>query len=68
MRKSFTWNYEKKEIEARVIQMLERSIISDDVIEVFGRLGMKLPEISLLLEEYLNEVRQLKRKTLHWKC
>jgi type I restriction enzyme, R subunit len=48
--------------------MLERSIISDDVIEVFGRLGMKLPEISLLLEEYLNEVRQLKRKTLHWKC
>jgi type I restriction enzyme, R subunit len=68
MRKSFTWNYEKKEIEARVIQMLERSIISDDVIEVFGRLGIKLPEISLLLEEYLDEVRQLKRKTLHWKC
>jgi type I restriction enzyme, R subunit len=57
MRKSFTWNYEKKEIEARVIQMLERSIISDDVIEVFGRLGIKLPEISLLLEEYLVEVR-----------
>jgi type I restriction enzyme, R subunit len=68
MRKSFTWNYEKKEIEARVIQILERSIISDDVIEVFGRLGIKLPEISLLLEEYLDEVRQLKRKTLHWKC
>ncbi|WP_040205931.1 type I restriction endonuclease subunit R [Neobacillus jeddahensis] len=54
----------KKEIEARVTQMLERSIISEDVIDVFDTLGMKRPEISLLSEEFLEEVRQLKHKNL----
>ncbi len=33
----------KKEVEARVNQMLERSIISEDVIDVFDALGMKRP-------------------------
>ena len=54
----------KKEIEARVNQMLERSIISEDVIDVFDSLGMKRPEISILSEEFLEEVRQLKHKNL----
>ncbi|MDG4658203.1 type I restriction endonuclease subunit R [Ectobacillus antri] len=54
----------KKEIEARVNQMLERSIISEDVIDVFDSLGIKRPEISLLSEEFLEEVKQLKHKNL----
>ncbi|MES9695036.1 type I restriction endonuclease subunit R [Bacillus toyonensis] len=54
----------KKEIEARVNQMLERSIISEDVIDVFDSLGMKRPEISILSEEFLEEVRQIKHKNL----
>ncbi|MGN4750251.1 type I restriction endonuclease subunit R [Bacillus cereus group sp. MYBK220-1] len=54
----------KKEIEARVNQMLERSIISEEVIDVFDSLGIKSPEISILSEEFLEEVRQLKHKNL----
>ncbi|OOR18831.1 type I restriction endonuclease subunit R [Bacillus cereus] len=54
----------KKEIEARVNQMLERSIISEDVIDVFDSLGMKRPEVSILSEEFLEEVRQIKHKNL----
>jgi type I restriction enzyme R subunit len=54
----------KREIEARVNQMLERSIISEEVIDVFDTLGIKRPEISLLSEEFLEEVRQLKHKNL----
>lgn len=54
----------KKEIEARLNQMLERSIISEDVIDVFDALGIKRPEISILSEEFLEEVRQLKHKNL----
>ncbi|MFP3122616.1 type I restriction endonuclease subunit R [Ectobacillus funiculus] len=54
----------KKEIEARVNQMLERSIISEDVIDVFDSLGIKRPEISILSEEFLEEVRQLKHRNL----
>ncbi|MEJ8553909.1 type I restriction endonuclease subunit R [Tepidibacter sp. Z1-5] len=54
----------KKEIEARLNQMLERSIISEEVIDVFDVMGMKRPDISILSEEFLEEVRELKHKNL----
>ncbi|MBP1931973.1 type I restriction endonuclease subunit R [Ammoniphilus resinae] len=54
----------KKEIEARVNQMLERSLISEDVIDVFDTLGFKQPEVSILSEEFLEEVRHLQHKNL----
>lgn len=54
----------KKEIEARVNQMLERSIISEDVIDVFDAMGLKRPDVSILSEEFLEEVREIKHKNL----
>lgn len=54
----------KKEIEARVNQMLERSIISEDVIDVFDEMGLKRPDVSILSEEFLDEVREMKHKNL----
>jgi len=54
----------KREIEARLHQMLERSIISEDVIDVFETMGIKRPEVSILSEEFLNEVREMKQKNL----
>lgn len=54
----------KREIEARVNQMLERSIISEDVIDVFDTLGIKRPEVSILSEEFLEEVKAMKHKNL----
>ncbi|WP_138203444.1 type I restriction endonuclease subunit R [Haloimpatiens lingqiaonensis] len=54
----------KKEIEARVNQMLERSIISEDVIDVFDAMGLKRPDVSILSEEFLDEVREMKHKNL----
>ena len=44
--------------------MLERSIISEDVIDVFEAMGIKRPEVSILSEEFLNEVREMKQKNL----
>ncbi|NFO14811.1 type I restriction endonuclease subunit R [Clostridium botulinum] len=54
----------KKEIEARVNQMLEKSIISEDVIDVFDTLGIKRPEVNILSEEFLEEVKSMKQKNL----
>lgn len=54
----------KREIEARLHQMLERSIISEDVIDVFDAMGIKRPEISILSEEFLKEVQGMKQKNL----
>lgn len=47
----------KKEIEARVNQLLERSIISEEVVDVFEVMGLKHPDVSILSEEFLEEVR-----------
>lgn len=54
----------KKEIEDRVNQLLERSIISEEVIDVFDALDLKQPDISILSEEFLEEVKSLKHKNL----
>lgn len=54
----------KKEIEARINQMLERSIISEEVIDVFEVMGLERPEISILSEEFLQEIKQLEHKNL----
>ena len=57
-------NKSKKEIEARVNQMLERSIISEEVIDVFDVMGMERPDISILSEEFLEEIKNIKYKNL----
>ena len=54
----------KKEMEARVNQLLEKSIISEEVIDVFDTLGIKRPDVSILSEEFLEEVRGMKEKNL----
>lgn len=54
----------KAEIEQRINQMLERSIISEEVIDVFEAMGMKRPDVSILDEEFLEEVKALKTKNL----
>ncbi len=50
----------KSEIDARVNQMLECSIISEEVIDVFDAMGIQRPEISILSEEFLEEIRGIK--------
>jgi type I restriction enzyme R subunit len=54
----------KREIEARLHQILERSIISEEVIDVFDAMGIKRPEISILSEEFLKEVQSMKEKNV----
>ena len=54
----------KKEIESRVNQMLEKSIISEEVVDVFDALNLKQPEVSILSEEFLAEVKGITHKNL----
>lgn len=64
MRESGEPALSKREMDARIRQMLERSIISEEVIDVYDALGMKRPEMSILSEEFLDEVREMKEKNL----
>ena len=42
----------KRKLKQDVNQMLERSIISEDVIDVFDVMGLKRPDVSILSEEF----------------
>lgn len=54
----------KAEIDARINQMLQRSIISEEVIDVFAAMNLDRPDISILSEDFLDEIRHMEHKNL----
>lgn len=52
------------EINARIIKMLEQAIEQDGMFNIFEQAGKKNPEISLLSEEYMAQVRRMKHKNI----
>lgn len=54
----------KAEIDARINQMLQRSIISEEVIDVFAAMNLDRPDISILSEEFLDEIRHMEHKNI----
>lgn len=52
------------EINARIIKMLEKAIQQDGVVNIFEQSGQKNPEISLLSDEYMAQVRRMKHKNI----
>ena len=54
----------KAEIDARLNQMLQRSIISEEVIDVFAAMNLDRPDISILSEDFLDEIRHMEHKNL----
>lgn len=53
-----------KEINERLAKMMSKTIISEDVIDVYGELGIDNPDISILSDEFLKEVQGIKHKNL----
>lgn len=54
----------KREIEHRINQLIQKTIISEEVIDVFETLGLERPNISILSDEFLEEVKSIKYKNL----
>ena len=52
------------EINAHILKMLEQAIEQDGVVNIFEQSGQKNPEISILSEEYMEQVRMLKHKNI----
>jgi type I restriction enzyme R subunit len=52
------------EIEHAVRQIVSGAIVSEEVIDVFAAAGLPKPDISILSEEFLAEVRELPQKNL----
>jgi len=54
----------EEQLNQRMKQIVSNSIISEDVIDVFDSLNIKRPDISILSEEFLKEVRKTPHKNL----
>ncbi len=52
------------EINARILKMLEQAIEQDGIVNIFERVGKKNPEISILSDEYMAQVRRMKHKNI----
>jgi type I restriction enzyme R subunit len=53
-----------EEIETAIRQIISEAITSDDVIDVFSAAGLKKPDIEILDERFLNELKNMPHKNL----
>ena len=52
------------ELDHAIRQIVARAIVSDEVIDIFAAAGLKKPDISILSDEFLAEVRGLPQPNL----
>jgi len=52
------------EIETAIRQLVDKEVVSEGVIDIYKEAGIKNPDISILSEEFLEEVKNLKYKNL----
>ena len=53
-----------QEIHHAVRQIVSRSVISDEVVDIFSAAGLQKPDVSILSEEFLAEVQNLPYKNV----
>jgi type I restriction enzyme R subunit len=53
-----------EEIERAIRQIVSKAVSSDEVIDIFAAAGLKKPDISILSDEFLAEVRGMPQRNL----
>ena len=53
-----------EDIDAAIRQIISRAVASDEVVDIFAAAGLKKPDISILSDEFLAEVRGMPQKNL----
>jgi type I restriction enzyme R subunit len=54
----------EEELDSAIKQIISKAIVSDKVVDIFDSLGLKKPDISILSDEFLEEIRGIKHKNL----
>lgn len=52
------------DIETTIRQIVDRAVTSEGVIDIFDAAGIKKPDISILSEDFLEEIRTMKRQNI----
>lgn len=45
-------------------QIISKAVVSDEVVDIFAAAGLRKPDISILSDEFLEDVRQMKERNL----
>ena len=53
-----------EELETAIRQVIDEALVSDKVIDIFDAAGLKKPDISILSEEFLLEVKSMEHKNV----
>ena len=53
-----------EDIEFAIRQIISRAVVTDKVIDIFAAAGLQKPEVSILSDEFLAEVKDLPQKNL----
>lgn len=53
-----------EEIETAIRQLVDQAVVSEGVIDIFDAAGIKKPDISILSDEFLEEIKGMKHKNL----
>jgi type I restriction enzyme R subunit len=53
-----------EEVETAIRQVIDQALVSEQVIDVFDAAGLKKPDISILSEEFLLEVKNMEHKNI----
>ena len=54
----------EEELDMAIRQIVSRAVASEGVVDIFAAAGLEKPDISILSEEFLAEVRGMKRRNL----
>ena len=53
-----------EELDQAIRQIVSKAVVSDQVVDIFAAAGLKKPDISILSDEFLAEVRRLPQRNL----
>jgi len=53
-----------EELESAIKQIISKAVVSDRVIDIFDSLGLKKPDISILSDEFLEEIKGMQQRNL----
>ena len=52
------------QMDAQINQLISKSVISEDVVDIYKELGLENPDISILSDQFLEDVQALPQKNL----
>lgn len=64
MAKTTTSQKSEEELDTAIKQLISKAVVSDKVVDIFSAAGLKKPDVSILSDEFLAELKGMKQKNV----